>query len=364
MKPTFLKNNTTAKILTLSLPVQWLLVQFIARYPTWVEKYYAQGIYPAISKLLRFAFGWLPFSVGDILIFLVLAILLKNSYKLIKTRRFHVTNTLFKTGRFMAVLFFFFYINWGFNYFRNPLVKNLAINNKPYTTEELLVFTKLMVEKTNALQIKITRNDSLKVNVPYTHQEIYGMAHQGYKNLAAIFPQFHYTQTSIKSSLLSTFQSYIGVAGYLNPLTGEAHVNSLAPKTSAPVTTCHEMAHQIGYAAENEANFIGFLAATHHHNPYFKYAGYKMALGYALNELYYRDPLQHKAVYKTLHKGIVKDFKASSLFWKRYKNPITPFVKKGYSYYLKANKQTDGIKSYNYVVDLLISHFKKTQKNY
>jgi hypothetical protein len=30
-----------------------------------------------------------------------------------------------------------------------------------------------------------------------------------------------------------------------------------------PTTTCHEMSHQIGYANESEANFIGFMASTH-----------------------------------------------------------------------------------------------------
>ena len=38
-------------------------------------------------------------------------------------------------------------------------------------------------------------------------------------------------------------------------------------------------------------------------------------------------------------------------------------VKKGYNAYLKANKQDKGVESYNYVVDLFISHFEKTLKH-
>ena len=38
---------------------------------------------------------------------------------------------------------------------------------------------------------------------------------------------------------------------------------------------------------------------------------------------------------------------------------IEPYFKKGYNSYLKANNQTKGIKSYSYVVDLLIAYYKQ-----
>jgi hypothetical protein len=38
-------------------------------------------------------------------------------------------------------------------------------------------------------------------------------------------------------------------------------------------TTCHEMAHQIGFASESECNFIGFLASVKNDDLYFKYSG-------------------------------------------------------------------------------------------
>ena len=135
-------------------------------------------------------------------------------------------------------------------------------------------------------------------------------------------------------------------------------MNRLIPKTILPTTTTHEMAHQIGFAAENEANFIGFLAALSNDDPYFKYSAYRMATRYAIFELYKRDRDAFEIVYKTLNKGILIDFKSSSDFWNTYKNPFEPIVKKGYNIYLKSNNQVKGINSYNYVVDLLISYFK------
>ena len=42
---------------------------------------------------------------------------------------------------------------------------------------------------------------------------------------------------------------------------------------------------------------------------------------------------------------------------KKYTNPLEPYIKKMYDYFLKANKQTAGIKSYSLVVNLLVNEY-------
>ena len=39
-----------------------------------------------------------------------------------------------------------------------------------------------------------------------------------------------------------------------------------------PYTIAHEMAHQLGYASETEANFIAFVVATETDDPMLKYS--------------------------------------------------------------------------------------------
>ena len=121
------------------------------------------------------------------------------------------------------------------------------------------------------------------------------------------------------------------------------------------------MAHQIGFAAENEANFVGFLATNYNDDVFFKYASYRMAFGYCISELRKRDRELSKELWKTVHIGIRKDFNYSYRFWKSYKNPFEPLVKKGYNAYLKANKQEKGIASYSYVVNLFIHYFESLE---
>ena len=45
-------------------------------------------------------------------------------------------------------------------------------------------------------------------------------------------------------------------------------------------------------------------------------------------------------------------------FWGSYENPFETFSKIFWDNFLKANNQTDGIKSYNYMVALVVNYFE------
>ncbi|MDG1698228.1 MAG: DUF3810 domain-containing protein [Polaribacter sp.] len=347
--------------MTLFLPFQMVLMRLAARNAEFIEHYYSNGIYPIISGFLRITLGWIPFSVGDFLLAFGGVVFFRFIYRLIKEKFKNLFPKIFHLTSILSIIYFCFYLFWGLNYFRLPLAKNLNYKHQKYSIKQLKIVTEHIIEKLNEYHFKITKNDSLIVENPYSYKEIYTMAVSGYDNLSEIYPQLNYQYPSVKSSLMSVIQSYIGTSGYLNPLTGEAHINDKIPKSSSPTTTCHEMAHQIGYAAENEANFVGFLAANHNENFYFKYASYRMAFGYCLSEIKKRDNELSKKLLRTLHTGIIKDFRNSNIFWKSYKNPFEPIIKKGYNAYLKANNQDKGVASYNYVVDLLISYFETSK---
>ena len=355
-----MKNKKLNIYLTILLAIQIGFVQIVSNYPSLIERFYSNGIYLFTSKLLRLLLGWIPFSIGDLLIGTLFFAFFRFLYRLIKTRLKNSVEKLLQLLAVVSILYGCFYWFWGFNYFREPLAKNLGFHQKKYTTEQLATVTKSIVKKLNTIHLTISKNDTLVVINPYTQEEMYEKSISGYANLAVEYPQLAYQYTSVKSSLMSLLQSYNGTSGYLNPITGEAQVNDRIPKTGYPTTICHEMAHQIGFAAENEANFVGYLAALSNTDVYFKYAAYRMAYGYLISELRKHDKDIFKEVILATNKGILKDFRESSAFWDQYKNPIEPFIKKGYNSYLKANKQSKGIQSYNYVVDLIISYSKTT----
>ncbi|APY11789.1 amino acid permease [Seonamhaeicola sp. S2-3] len=343
-------------VIALSLFPQYLLILWLSKNPEFVEAYYSNGLYVYISKVFRYMLGWMPFSFGDLVYTLgtvyVLRWLYKNRKRILKdTRRW-----IIDVASALAVLYFAFHLFWGYNYYRLPLHKNLNLE-ADYTTEQLVSVTKKLIEKSNALHLEITKNDTLKVTLPYTKQAIFKKTPEGYDNLKSDFSQLEYNPKSIKKSLFSYPLTYMGFSGYLNPLTNEAQVDGLIPTFKFPTTSAHEMAHQLGYAAENEANFIGFLASIHNDDIYFKYCGYTFGLRYCLNEIYRRDEALFEALGKTVNKGILKNYEEVRLFWETHENPIEPFFKIFYSNFLKANNQPKGMESYSYVVALLVNYF-------
>jgi len=341
------------------LPLQILFIKVISKYPNWIETYYSKGLYPIISNFLRLIFGRIPFSFGDVLGFILSTLVIYHIYVLIKHRFKHFIAKLLTLTAFLSILYGCFYWFWGLNYFREPLSKNLGIEQNEYTTEELYSTLKKVVEKLNYHHFKITKNDTLIVQNPYSTSQIYTKAIDGYNALSKTYPQFAYKTPSVKNSLVSLMHMYTGTSGYLNPITGEAQVNDRIQKTGFPATTCHEIAHQIGWSAENDANFLGFLSATANPDVYFKYSGYRMAFHYLSRDLKKRDENLAEQILAMVNKGVTKDFKVTYKHWQQYENPIEPYLKKGYSSYLKANNQSKGIKSYSYVVDLLIAFDKK-----
>lgn len=344
-------------LIALSLIPQILILNWLRAHPEWVEQHYSSGLYLKLSALLRLLFGWIPFSVGDLCYtaFIVLSIrLLWKRRDWIKRKPLFLLRDLISG---IAVVLLLFQLLWGLNYYRIKLDQKLGLD-KSYTVEELEVFTQKLIAKSNQLQLELAGNDTLAVSIPYSTSEIYAATPQGFRALARNYPDLDYKPHSLKSSLYSLPLSYMGYSGYLNPFTHEAQVNARQIDFKYPVVSCHEVAHQLGYSAENEANFIGYLAAVHHPDPYFRYSGYIFALRYCLGELMDKDPSGYESLSKSINKGIFKNYTEVSEFWKRHETPLEPLFKNSFNMFLKANNQTNGIRSYNYVVGLLVNYYR------
>lgn len=338
--------------------MQWAFLRIIAQYPALIEKYYSNGLYIYLSKLLNFIFGWIPFSIGDIFYALLAILLIKNIYASLKYKKFHLKSTLFKIGGLVSVIFFVFHLNWGLNYFRQPVSKTMDFEVEKYSTNELVSFTENLIAKINQVHLSITKNDTVVVN-KLNIQEIKEVSYLVYQQFQKKYPQYSHENLKAKHSLYSVPLTYMGFAGYLNPLTNEAQVNSLIPKNSYPAVVCHELAHQVGIGPESEANFIGYLAATNSNDAYFSYSGYLMAVRYALFEIFQKDPEKFDETKMKLNKGILKDIQQSQDFWESYQNWSEQYFKTFYDTFLKANQQEDGMKSYNKMVVLLVNYYKK-----
>ncbi|WP_116787239.1 DUF3810 domain-containing protein [Flavobacterium psychrotrophum] len=348
---------TRTKLLAILFPVQIAFVSLLSLFPEFVERWYSNGIFPYISTFERIVFGLFGFSIGDIIYGVVIILGLRWFWKTRKTWRKKYGQNLLTIVATLSVVYFLFTLLWALNYRRMPLYKKMGIE-RDYTEQQLIDFTKRLIIKTNAIHTQIEKNDTIKVASPYTPADIYRLAPKAYKNLGKDFAYFAYEHESIKSSLFSTTLSYMGFGGYLNPFTNEAQVNMKLPLYNLPATTCHEMSHQIGYANESEANFIGFMANVYSDDIYFKYSGYSFALRYCINNIAKFDEAKAKSLLPLIHQGIKNNFKESREFNKKYESFIEDIFEYFYDNYLKMNKQKDGMETYSKFTGLLVNYYK------
>ena len=336
-------------------PLQIVFVKILGRFPDFIDTYYSNSLYPFISKISRYTLGWIPFSVGDLLYIGLVLFLIRWLFKNLSNFYRKPKQTFISIFAFFSILYFLFNFLWGLNYYRNPLHKAINID-KVYTTEQLVQVTEKLIANVNNIHLKVAPNDSSKAVVPYNRTQIFEKTTDGYLQLQKKHSIFEYNPRSIKKSIWSLPLTYSGYSGYLNPFTNEAQVNYLIPKYHFPLVSCHEEAHQIGYAAENETNFIGYLACMENPDVYFNYAGATFAVRYCLNEVHRRDENKYEYLLQQLNLGIRKDFQESQDFWSSYQNPMEVVLKYGYDLFLKSNNQQKGIKSYSYVVALIVNY--------
>ncbi len=347
----------TKLILAALLPLQIIFLQVLKHFPTFIETYYSKGIFPILSTMMRYMFGWIPFSIGDVFYLLITIVAIRWIYKNLMRIRTDLFRFIVDIVATLSIVYFVFNLLWGFNYYRVPLYKTLNISTD-YTTEQLISTTKRLIKKSNEMHRQLGYPDSVKIELPYTHKEIFESSVNGYHNLAKTHPNLTYSPISLKKSGWSLGLTYMGYSGYYNPFSGEAQVNNKIKTYKFPVVSCHEQAHQLGYAAENEANFLATLATLHNDDPYIQYTGYIFALRYCVNEIARRDLDTYHELLETINPGILASYKEMRDFWNSYKNPFENLSKAFWNQFLKANNQSKGLMSYSYMVALVVNYYE------
>jgi hypothetical protein len=344
-----------------TLSIFALFIFFIAGNHEWIEKNYASSFYPKLASTLRLLFGWFPFSLGDIIYSIVTISVLWQIGKFV-VRLFHKTDSwrkkltpLLTAGIIILAVYVYFYLFWGLNYYRKGIEHQLGLTNAKFVKEQLIELnTYLLTELNNRKEICLQKKDTIM-----SRERMFQSARDGYSQLEQQFPYMRYRYSSLKPSMFGRVGNYIGFQGYYNPFTGEGQVNTAIPNFLQPYVTCHEMAHQIGYASESEANFVGFLASTHSSDTLMQYSSYLDMFLYAWGNLRAVDSTAAKEFGLKLHDGVKRDLKTYRKYVEDHRTFVSDWTDYLYDYYLKQNRQRKGIESYGEVTGWLIAYRKK-----
>ncbi len=349
------------------------LALFIAGFfPGCIGRFYTHGLFQSMSLGMRVISNLIPMAIGELvyiilLIYLIIKCLLYfNSIKI--TNSFNdFWKPLFKNFIFWLVqVYVVFQLIWGLNYQQtNPASQfNIQVASS-YTEQEmdqlsLDLITELnntrtkLIDSLESAQVELDSNFS-KISL----KSIFERSILEYQSISRVHPFLDYSHPNLKTALFPKWGDYFGYLAFYQPITGEAIIRPELPILVQPFTVCHEIAHQLGYASETEANFIAFVIASESKDPLFKYAMQLQLFSYSQqaqlmllaktgNFKKWKQVVErNKSLLSPL---VLKDRQQIRAFFLNREAERLPGSEKMYDQFLRWNKQANGIDSYNDVL--------------
>ncbi|MGL6268587.1 MAG: DUF3810 family protein, partial [Chitinophagaceae bacterium] len=167
-------------------------VRFFSLRPDWVETYYSAGIYPQIGKSMRRIFGWLPFSLGDLLYLLAVLWLFYKLIRLIKKiiegkiNRANVYPIVVKWVNFLLIIYIYFNLFWGLNYNRLGISEQLKLAVIEPSRNQLETITGLLLLRTNSFAVAAGLRNKPEAKT------VFSTSIENYQKLGKTYPFLQY----------------------------------------------------------------------------------------------------------------------------------------------------------------------------
>ena len=244
---------------------------------------------------------------------------------------------------------------WGTQYYVPGFASQAGMAAPPLSVESLAVTADYFAQQANALADAVPRNADGTIAADKAQILADGAAN--FDGVIGDYPFLQGPARRAKPAFYSKLMSAAGFTGYLCPLFGESTLNVDCPTVFLPVTVAHEISHQRGVAAEQEANFVGIRAAVSSNEALWAYSGWLFGYLHLSNAWYSADPQAASAHYRTLSASAQADMAENNAYWARWEGPARTAGETVYTGFLKGYDQELGMKSYGACVDLLVEYY-------
>jgi hypothetical protein len=252
---------------------------------------------------------------------------------------------------------------YGLNYYAGPISEDVRLGDYEFTPEDLAEATLFFRDKANEMAQQMPRDE----NGMLTFEDFDTLALQAGDGFRAMTYEysgsvFAGSVQPVKQLAWADFYSSVGITGIHMALTGEAAVNPQTPVMALPFTMCHEMAHRMCIATENDANFAAFMACLANESPQFQYSAYYMAYRYCYSALYAAGTAETAAAAARINLGVNTylryDLKTYDRFFSSRRNETVSNVSDMVNdTYIKVSGDENGTDSYGQVSIYLVNWY-------
>ena len=338
----------------------WVLAQFGKNYNQLVDL-----IYPYVT---RFAQGMLAdwtssvdFLVWQALVVAAVVIALATVVLMIIFR----WNFIQWVGWVLAVVSLVFCLHTGFygvNYYAGALADDIRLEVVEPSKRELELTTIYFRNEANRLADKLPRDEQGGVIYP-DFEKLAQQAGDGFQTLTHdhLYSVFAGSTLPVKKLGWADLYTSMGISGMTIALTGEAAVNPQTPVMALPWTMCHEMAHRMSIAREDDANFAAFLASQANESYFFQYSAYFMAYRYCISAMAGVDSTVASRIRVDVNTNLAHDLAAYDNHYNSNRNEAaSQLADTANDTYLKVSGDEQGAASYGAVTYHLVSWYLQT----
>jgi Zn-dependent protease with chaperone function len=318
--------------------------------PSTVERYYADWFYPALQTRLTSWSNETSVALFDFaLLVQIIAVVALLSRSVGRAMRRRSVLPMVRGGLAIATVFalvyLWFEVAWGLNYARVPLAAGIGYDPGRVTEAEVR---------------RLAERAVLETNNGYTSAHASGFPAIG-EIPPALVVSFHEVERRLgrprptvpgrpKRTVLSPFFRASCTDGMHAPFLLETLLNPDLTPAERPAVLAHEWAHLAGYAPEDDASFVGLIAAMRA-DPGARYSAWLTLAFEAANELPRRD---RERVLSGLAAGPRLDQQAIAVRLQTRVESVQRASWQTYDHYLKSQGVAEGLRSYSRVVQLLV----------
>ena len=333
--------------------------------PEWTEALYSRGLYPWIRSMQSTLSRLSPWSMGELVLVGLLAFVLVRIALLARAwsrrsdaRKEHLFGDALGLVRLSSWIWVVYVSTWALHYARLPYAHGTGLDVRPAEAAELEAAAREWLGRARELRATLKEDAKGLAALDTSLASLTARLAAAYERAGELDQRLAGPTPVVREALASPLMTLGGISGIYWPFTGEPHINALPPAPQRLFSALHEVAHERGFAREDEANYIAVHVGFASGDPQLAYSAALMAFLNLQRSLAQADADKAAQLATERPEGLKRDSAAMAEFW-RPKTKTAARVREVSTTvndtYLKAQGQEHGVKSYGRMVDLLLA---------